>query len=155
MTVSCCHRSRFLLCCCMLVTSWREQIVSYWILLCSVSGRSGVLLCNGQVKLCPEYSQQVISNLFIAFMKHGSIIYDAYYFQTCVLKNPAEYWLKISLSDCSHYRLWNQRLSSFLRPLKSRLFMTDPSLNFFEVSCCQPAVLWLSPHGSGCQHDLE
>lgn len=93
--LSCCHRSRFLLCCRMLVTSWSEQVVAYWILPGSISGRSGILLCNGQVKLCPEYSQRVISNLFIAFLKHGSITY-AYYFQTCLLKNPA--WKSLSQS---------------------------------------------------------
>lgn len=92
MTVSCCHRSRFLLCCCTLVISWREQVVVYWIPHGCILRWSGVLLCNGQVKLYPDYSQQVISNLFIAFMKHGSITY-AYYFQTCLLKNPAQYWL--------------------------------------------------------------
>ena len=153
MTVSCYHRSRFLLCCRTLVTSWREQVVAYWVLPGSISGRSGVLLCNGQVKLCPESSQQVISNLFIAFMKHGSITY-AYYFQTCLLKNPAQYWLKISLSDCSYYRLWNQRLSSFLWPLKSR-FIHDWPISQFLWSIMLPACSALSPHCSGCQHDLE
>lgn len=144
------YRSRLLLCCPVFVASWR--VASWtgsacWILFGSIWSRNGLLLCKGQVKLCLEYSQQVISNLLV-FVKHGNLTYT-HYIQRCLLKNPARYWLKISLWDCSYYRLWNQRLRSFFSPAKSWLLI-GLSISL-KCQSCQPAALWLPPHCSSCQ----
>lgn len=84
------------ICALLLVTSSREQVVAYWIQ--PISVRSGVLLCNGHVKLWPVYSQQVIPNLFIAFMRHGSITYT-HYLQTCLLNKSCSVLAEKSLSQ--------------------------------------------------------